>query len=362
MVPLLREVKRYERWLRDQCDVVDADLDYKHKRMRENAFVFLRATYFRWAKTIERVCPELAGAPNVLCIGDIHVENYGIWCDAETRQVWGVNDFDEAAVMPYALDLVRLLTSARLSPHFSAEPASAADALLKGYAKGLQSPGPVLFDEGEPWLRSLVRHLDDAATEFWVDVMQYPDADPPAEVRKALRRTFPKDAEIQRFATRRKGSGGLGRPRFLAIAKWRGGLIVREAKAIVPSAWNWAQSKTGRSRVLDVAYGTFRSPDPSVGVREGFVLRRVAPDVLKLDLKDLAKRGLNLAVLAAMGQDIGSIHAAHRRSRLIAGDLAGREEGWLHAAADRAQLAVERDHAAWVAMTTADGEVVAISR
>ena len=30
--------------------------------------------------------------------------------------------------------------------------------------------------------------------------------------------------------------GGLGRPRYVATAVWRGGKIVREAKAVVPSA------------------------------------------------------------------------------------------------------------------------------
>jgi hypothetical protein len=34
----------FEKWLRRRCKVVEADLKYKHKRMRKNAFVFLRAT------------------------------------------------------------------------------------------------------------------------------------------------------------------------------------------------------------------------------------------------------------------------------------------------------------------------------
>jgi len=43
--------------------VVEADLAYKHKRMRKSAFVFLRATYFRWAKRIETICPEYSSPP-----------------------------------------------------------------------------------------------------------------------------------------------------------------------------------------------------------------------------------------------------------------------------------------------------------
>ena len=65
--------------------------------------------------TILNVCPDLANAPSVLAVGDIHLENFGTWRDAEGRLVWGVNDYDEAAEMPYILDLVRLAVSALAS-------------------------------------------------------------------------------------------------------------------------------------------------------------------------------------------------------------------------------------------------------
>jgi uncharacterized protein (DUF2252 family) len=108
----------YEDWLRARCKrigckMVKRDLILKYDKMKENAFVFLRATFFRWAKRIEAVCPELAEAPQVLSVGDTHVENFGTWRDDEGRLVWGVNDFDEAAVIPYPFDLVRLATSIR---------------------------------------------------------------------------------------------------------------------------------------------------------------------------------------------------------------------------------------------------------
>ena len=57
-----------------------------------------------------------ADAPKILCIGDIHIENFGTWRDAQSRFVWGVNNFDEAPVMSYAYELIRLVTSARLAP------------------------------------------------------------------------------------------------------------------------------------------------------------------------------------------------------------------------------------------------------
>src|SRR5215207_5414917 len=103
----------YEDWLRGElgADLVEEDLSEKHDKMRKSASAFLRATYWRWAETILDICPELKDAPAVLAVGDIHLENFGGWRDGEGRLVWGVNDFDEGAVMPYGLDLVRLAAS-----------------------------------------------------------------------------------------------------------------------------------------------------------------------------------------------------------------------------------------------------------
>jgi len=71
-----------EAWLAKQCNVVKKDIDYKHRRMKKSPFIFLRATYFRWAKKIGDWCPELMDAPRVLSIGDLHLENFGTWRDA----------------------------------------------------------------------------------------------------------------------------------------------------------------------------------------------------------------------------------------------------------------------------------------
>src|SRR4051812_30821152 len=90
----------YEKWLRAQSDVGGRDLGRKHVRMKESPFIFLRATFFRWAGRMEKICPDLAEAPAVLSVGDVHVENFGTWRDAEGRLVWGINDFDEAADIP----------------------------------------------------------------------------------------------------------------------------------------------------------------------------------------------------------------------------------------------------------------------
>src|SRR4029077_21024276 len=107
--------RAYESWLRERCSIVTSDLRLKHRRLIESPFVFLRGTFYRWMQLWPRVCVELARAPCVLAIGDLHIENFGTWRDVEGRLVWGVNDVDEAYELPYTLDLVRLATSALLA-------------------------------------------------------------------------------------------------------------------------------------------------------------------------------------------------------------------------------------------------------
>jgi hypothetical protein len=93
----------YETWLASHVRVLKADLAAKHKLMAHDPFSFLRATFYRWMQLFPELCPELTKAPTVLSVGDLHVENYGTWRDAEGRLVWGINDFDEAFLLPSRL-------------------------------------------------------------------------------------------------------------------------------------------------------------------------------------------------------------------------------------------------------------------
>jgi len=348
-----RDADQYEAWLRKHCRVVEKDLNEKHRRMRGNVLGFLRATYFRWARTIEAICPELASAPRVACIGDIHVENFGTWRDADSRLVWGVNDFDEVAFMPYAYDLVRLATSAILTPRLRADSSGVVAAILDGYRAGLADPRAVLLDQQADWLRSFANPTAQSNRAFWRAIDACPDALPASSVRNALMRRLPHDCRLVRFASRTKGAGSLGRPRFVAIAEWNGGLVVREAKAYVPSAWIWAHDKKEPRRpwFVDLARGSFRSPDPLLGTEAGFLIRRVAPDARKIELTDVPGPQLSARLLAAMGADLAAVHAADPRSPKIARDLEVRAGGWLLHAVQAAGERTERDYAAYVATT-----------
>jgi uncharacterized protein (DUF2252 family) len=166
---ITESTRTYEQWLYAQLgkQIVEKDLREKHKKMADGPFPFLRATYWRWAETILDLCPELAAAPAVLAVGDIHLENFGTWRDADGRLVWGVNDFDEAAEMPYVLDLVRLATSAVLGSPGAEAADDICTQLLEGYARGLADPHAIVLDQDYAWLRQLVVVSDKERADFW---------------------------------------------------------------------------------------------------------------------------------------------------------------------------------------------------
>ena len=112
---IIKSTKKYEDWLRTHVRIVEPDLRFKHEQMAAALFPFFRATFYRWLQLWPDQCPDLDKVPHILSVGDLHVENFGTWRDAEGRLVWGINDFDEACPYPYTMDLVRLATSALLA-------------------------------------------------------------------------------------------------------------------------------------------------------------------------------------------------------------------------------------------------------
>ena len=56
--------------------MVEADLQYKHQQMKGSLFAFLRGTFYRWAALWEETCPDLAKAPRLLAVGDLHVQKF----------------------------------------------------------------------------------------------------------------------------------------------------------------------------------------------------------------------------------------------------------------------------------------------
>lgn len=344
----------YEAWLKRSLGVyfVQADLDAKHDRMRESAFVFLRATCWRWAEQSDAMLAHLAGAPRVLAVGDAHIENFGIWRDAEGRLVWGFNDFDEAAPTPYAYDLVRLAASALLALDGGrAEAAAVTGAILEGYRRGLDVPRPFVLERDHLALRKLVNASPRQRKDYWAKREREIAAAPargagiPGTVKDVLRRRLPVGATDVRFALRRAGAGGLGRMRVFALGALQGGPVAREAKTLVPSCWRSrgrAAPPLGRD-VLALAHSRHRAADHWLEVVDSFLIRRLGPNSRKLNLKG-DRHDLSPDLLGPMGHEIANLHAAiPGRVAAIRDDLHRRKGAWLAQAAVRLAQATETE-------------------
>ena len=100
--------EHYRMWLSTKITLTNEEWEKREERVAKSTpFEYLRATFYRWSQWWPTVCEGLNNAPLVLGVGDLHVENFGTWRDAEGRLVWGVNDFDECYCLPYTNDLGR---------------------------------------------------------------------------------------------------------------------------------------------------------------------------------------------------------------------------------------------------------------
>jgi len=339
----IRQATRaYESWLRRQTSVVEADLRLKHARMGESPFVFLRATFYRWMELWPLVCPTLVDAPRVLAVGDLHVENFGTWRDAEGRLVWGVNDVDEACELPYTLDLVRLATSALLAieaEHFGLPGRAACEAILDGYQTSLRRGGRAfVLAERSRWLRRIALNDLRDPVAFWSKLeanRTVTDGVP----REALSAAWPGKVRPERVVRRVAGVGSLGRPRYVALAHWGDALIAREAKACVPSA-GAPNEACGQAQTVLLA-GAVRAIDPFFGIHGGWIVRRLAPDCARIELAELPAKRDEAKLLRAMGWETANLHLASR-SRRAAAHALERDARWLYRAArDMAQVVMD---------------------
>ena len=347
--------RRYEAWLARTVPLVPADLRLKHRLMAADPFSFLRATFYRWAQLWPEVCPELSRAPAVLAVGDLHIENFGTWRDAEGRLIWGVNDFDETVTLPYTQDLVRLATSALLAieeARISISARRACAAILEGYTDSLRrGGGAAVLAERYRWLRDLaVARLKDQRP-FWNRLRALGDA--PAhwhpDARRLLQGALPVKGLAVRFVQRQAGAGSLGRVRLVALAEWRGGMVAREAKPLAPSAWLWAQgSQLLPPRYREIIRCAVRVPDPFLGVHGKWLIRRLAPDGSRIELASLPRNRDEDRLLWTMGWETANMHLGNPdTARPILADLAERKSSWLASAAARMAQAVERDWRKW---------------
>lgn len=351
-----KATEKYEAWLADRVDLIQADLALKHQAMATGPFPFLRATFYRWVQLWPEVCPKLAKAPEVLAVGDLHLENFGTWRDKEGRLVWGINDFDEAHWMPYTIDLVRLAASAYLATHgdhLAIGEDDACEAILGGYAEGLEAGGKAfVLAERNHWLREITASELRDPVHFWRKMDELPGTTEsiPSSAVKAITRLLPESGLPFRVVRRVAGLGSLGRPRFVALADWHGGRIAREAKALVASAFLWTSRNKGSSEILyqQLLDNAVRCRDPFFEVRGRWIARRLAPDCSRVELASLPKERDEKQLLHAMGWETANVHLAKKKAvKAVRADLDKRPRNWLRSAAKKMAEATIHDWEDW---------------
>jgi hypothetical protein len=355
----VKSTKRYEKWLGGYLRVVPADLAFKHQRMADSLFAFFRGTFYRWAELWPEVCAALASAPEVEAVGDLHVENFGTWRDAEGRLVWGINDFDEAFPLAYTNDLARLLASVQIAGMerpLLVKSSEAAELLLDGYRRGLRAGGrPFVLAEEQTPLREMARARLRDPERFWAHLEEQRTVKQlPRGAEKALRAALPKKAADVRFARRVAGVGSLGHERFIAIARQDGGRVAREIKRRCPSACVWAGARGKKDYYRRLLDGSVRCPDPLFHLTDAWVVRRLSPDCCRLELAQLPTRWDEKALLAAMGWETANIHLASGSRAALLKHLGQIRPSTLKDAASAMVEVLRKDWKVWRKFTLAD--------
>jgi hypothetical protein len=350
--PVERATASYEQWMRECTTVVSSDLALKHTQMRESAFLFLRGTFYRWAQTWPRICADLCRAPRVLAVGDLHVNSFGTWRDAEGRLCWGVDDFDESYPLAYTNDLVRLAASLKIvidAGSLSVQFKDGCEAILDGYRQSLRAGGnPIVLAEREQKLGKLGVDSFKPESDFWEKLNRLPAIRRPLDrsAKRALEKTLPDARMDYKVVRRQAGLGSLGQQRFVAIGMWEGGFVAREAKATLPSACSWLQDDGGsrQSYYEQTIWSAVRSRDPFQLVDGSWLIRRLSPDSNPIDIQTLPKHRDEQLLLYSMGAEAANVHLGSRRQvARIQEDLRARKANWLRTAAKEMARMVEKD-------------------
>ncbi len=133
-------------------------------------------------------------------------------------------------------------------------------------------------------------------------------------IREGIAQTAPAGLEFKYHRRIHVGRGSLGRERVVGVAELQGARVVREAKARVPSATmlgSGSALKRSGELVGRILSSETRAADPSLRIFDHWVVRRLAPDAVKLDLAALQNAGDWLQLAGAMGREVANEDVGH---------------------------------------------------
>jgi uncharacterized protein (DUF2252 family) len=113
-------------------------------RMLTDPFAFYRGSAAVMAA-------DLAAGPSsgieIMCCGDAHISNFGLYAAPHRSIVFDLNDFDEAAVAPGEWDVKRLVTSAIIGGRHAGYPAKAIRRCVEQAVVGYQTSLEAMLEE-----------------------------------------------------------------------------------------------------------------------------------------------------------------------------------------------------------------------
>ncbi|SEE47170.1 Uncharacterized conserved protein, DUF2252 family [Rhizobiales bacterium GAS188] len=375
-------------------------LPRKFDAMAHDASSFLRATAHLFFDRLVQI--TLPPSPLVFGCGDLHLENFGSYSGENRLTYFDQNDFDEAALMPAGVEMVRFLASIivtiRLHEPDDLDPKRQAKQALDAYAAALAGgkPGWIERELARGPVADLLSGLAGRSHRDQLDLFSRVGRHGRRKLLRDGRRSFPlpKESEpleaqikatlaaigkergergfwkLRDLAGRIAGKGSLGRPRYVALVKGHGdpdGNFLIDIKSAWPPAALAAVEAPqpvfadAAERVVFVQrLAQARSPaflQTALLANQPFILRELQPAEDRLAIEALVERPkrLSLAIetlsrIAAWDQ----LRGCGRRGAAGAEELIafGAEEHWrrelLEAAAECA-AEVERDYASFEA-------------
>ncbi len=227
----------------------------KFAALASSPFAFLRGTADLMYRDLEG---SDANMTLVLCMGDVHVENFGVM-ESEHGLIWGLNDYDEAEFAPFTWDVKRGATSVVLAAKQhgleSGDGFRLAESFAKAYLKtinkaiGTDEEDRAQFtrNRGPKMIRNLIKKSERVDAERWLAEYLQPksnrfrktdEIDPKSECIDAAQAAInayvptleglvkdpPKEIRVLDVAT--KTGSGLG-----SIGLWRYYLLVEAVHA-----------------------------------------------------------------------------------------------------------------------------------
>ncbi len=257
-------------------DLTREALRRKLDALASSALRFFRGTFHLMACDIfqERVPDAKPAAPEGLIVGDLHLENFGVYRGQSGELCFDVNDFDDIGPGPLDLDLRRLCTSALLLPGVSATVrAKAASDIALAWADEVEKVGgrfPVpawRVANAGGIVRKLLREAEERKCEelignvapdrghqslvdpkrfarpakAWTAVVEKAFAEYQANLEQLKAPDRPQGWNVLDIAYQFKGVGSLGRLRFAVLVGKGDRRRLFELKEARPSAMDAAR-------------------------------------------------------------------------------------------------------------------------